>query len=137
MTVGYRHHHAVRYGEVDAQRVVYNAHYLAICDDAVEAWVAALPLEEVAPATWDFMLKRATIEWQGSAGLRDVITVDVAVERWGTTSFDLGFVGTVGERPLFTAVITYVGVRPGTAEPLAPPAAVRQALGEPGAPARA
>jgi acyl-CoA thioester hydrolase len=134
--VGYRHHHRVRYGEVDAQRVVYNAHYLAICDDAVEEWFASLPLEAVVPTTWDFMLKRATVEWQGSAGLRAVITVDVAVERWGTTSFDLGFVGTVGERAVFTAVITYVGVRPGTTEPLSPPEAVRRALGEPGAAAR-
>ena len=34
----YVHHIRVRYGEVDMQRVVFNSHYLAYCDDAVESW---------------------------------------------------------------------------------------------------
>jgi acyl-CoA thioester hydrolase len=122
--------HHVRYGEVDAQRVVYNAHYLAICDDAFEEWFASLPFSASALG-WDCMLKRATIEWTGSAGLRDDVTVDVGVTRWGTTSFDLGYVGRVGERPVFTAIITYVGVVAGTTETMPPPPEVRAALGEP------
>ena len=63
------------------------------------------------------MLKRATIE--------------VGVERWGTTSFDLGYAGRVGERRVFTATITYVGVVAGTTETMPPPDEVRAALGEP------
>jgi YbgC/YbaW family acyl-CoA thioester hydrolase len=122
--------HRVRYGEVDKQGVVYNAHYLAICDDAVEEWFASLPVS-AADSGWDFMLKKATIEWTGSAGLRDDITVDVGIERWGTTSFELGFIGRVGERPVLTAAITYVGVVAGTTETMPPPAEVRAALGEP------
>ena len=31
-------HVRVRYGEVDMQRVVFNAHYLAYCDDAADLW---------------------------------------------------------------------------------------------------
>ena len=122
--------HRVRYGEVDAQRVVYNAHYLAWCDDAVEEWFASLPFS-TSDLGWDFMLKRATIEWTGSAGLRDDATIEVGVERWGTTSFELGFTGRVGERPVFTAAITYVGVAPGTTTTMPAPAEVRDALGEP------
>ena len=38
----------------------------------------------------------------------------MAVTRWGNTSFDVGFVGRVGERPVFTGTITYVGVTWGT-----------------------
>jgi acyl-CoA thioester hydrolase len=122
--------HRVRYGEVDAQRVVYNAHYLAWCDDAVEEWFASLDFSN-ADLGWDFMVKRATIEWTGSAGLRDVATIEVGVERWGRTSFELGFTGRVGERAVFTAAITYVGVADGTTRPMPPPAEVRAALGEP------
>ena len=122
--------HRVRYGEVDLQRVVYNAHYLAWCDDAVEEWFASLPVA-AKDLGWDFMVKRATIEWTGSAGLRDDATIEVGVERWGRTSFQLGFTGRVGERAVFTAAITYVGVVDGTAEPMAPPPEVRAALGEP------
>jgi acyl-CoA thioester hydrolase len=122
--------HHVRYGEVDKQGVVYNAHYLAWCDDAVEEWFASLPVSAAALG-WDFMLKRATIEWTGSAGLRDDATIDVGIERWGTASFELGFTGRVGERPVFTAAITYVGVVAGTTQTMPPPAEVRAALGEP------
>ncbi|MBA2625272.1 MAG: acyl-CoA thioesterase [Acidimicrobiia bacterium] len=128
--MSYLHRHRVRYGEVDAQRVVYNAHYLAYCDDAVEAWFEALALDPSGEG-WDFMLKRATVEWAGSATLRDVLDITCAVERWGTTSFDVGFTGTVGERPVFTARITYVGVVDGTTTSAPPPPAVRAALGEP------
>ena len=122
--------HRVRYGEVDFQGVVYNAHYLAWCDDAVEEWFASLPFA-LADHGWDFMLKRATIEWSGSAGLRDEATIDVGVARWGNTSFELGFAGRVGERPVFTAAITYVGVVKGTTTTMPPPPEVRAALGEP------
>ena len=122
--------HHVRYGEVDSQGVVYNAHYLAWCDDAFEEWFASLPFS-AAELGWDCMLKRATIEWTGSAGLRDDATIEVGVERWGRTSFELGFTGRVGERPVFTAAITYVGVVDGTTEPMPAPSEVRAALGEP------
>ncbi len=121
--------HRVRYGEVDYQGVVYNAHYLAWCDDAVEEWFASLPFSAT-DLVWDFMLKKDTIEWTGSAGLRDSATIEVGVERWGTTSFELGFAGRVGERPVFTAAITYVGVGPGTTTTMPPPPEVRAALGE-------
>lgn len=130
MRPAFRWIHRVRYGEVDAQRVVYNAHYLAWCDDAVEEWFASQDFSN-AELGWDFMVKRATIEWTGSAGLRDEATIEVGVERWGRTSFELGFTGRVGERPVFTAAITYVGVVDGTTEPMPPPAVVRAALGEP------
>ena len=33
----FKHSIAVRFGEVDLQAVVFNAHYLAYCDDAVAA----------------------------------------------------------------------------------------------------
>jgi acyl-CoA thioester hydrolase len=133
VTAAYTHRHRVRYGEVDAQRVVYNAHYLAWCDDAVEAWFEHCRLDPSALG-WDFMLKGATIEWSGSSGLRDVADIAVGVERWGTTSFDVGFVGTVGERPVFRATITYVGVVDGTTETAPAPPEVRAALGEPSGP---
>ena len=139
---GFCHRVAVRYGEVDLQGVVFNAHYLAYCDDAVETWFRQIgfgsagpgseggPGAEVGRHGWDFMLKKVVVEWQGSAGLGDLMTIDVAVSRWGRTSFDVGFVGTVKLRPVFTATITYVGVAAGTKTPMEPPPSVREALGD-------
>ncbi|HLK42269.1 MAG TPA: thioesterase family protein [Thermoleophilia bacterium] len=125
--MSYTHRIRVRYGEVDMQQVVFNAHYLAYCDDAVESWFQSLGLR-VLEEGWDFMLKKATIEWDGTAGVHDVVDIDVGVSRWGTTSFDVGFRGRVGERPVFTATITYVGVVAGTRTTAPPPPLVRERL---------
>ena len=125
----YRHRVPIRYGEVDKQGVVFNAHYLAYCDDAVDSWLRTMDAD-FEQHGWDLMLKKAVLEWQGPAGVGEALDIDVGVVRWGNTSFDVGFVGRVGERAVFTGTITYVGVRWGTKEPLAAPPAVRSLLGE-------
>jgi acyl-CoA thioester hydrolase len=125
----YRHRIRIRYGEVDQQGVVFNAHYLAYCDDAVDTWLRTLDVH-FERYGWDLMLKRSVLEWQGPAGIGDVLDIDVGVARWGNTSFDVGFVGQVGERPVFTGTITYVGVAAGTTQPTPAPPEVRALLGE-------
>jgi acyl-CoA thioester hydrolase len=124
----YVHRIRVRYGEVDMQRVVFNAHYLAYCDDACEMWLQSLGLN-VFDHGWDFMLKKATIEWAGAATVHDVLDIAVEATRWGNTSFDVGFAGSVDGRPVFTTTITYVGVKAGTRETMPPPPEVRTLLG--------
>lgn len=115
----------VRYHECDMQHVVFNAHYLTFCDLAMTAWMAAhgLHISEI-----DWMLVKAVVEWQGPATYRDVLDVDLGASRWGTTSFDVAFRGTVVGRPVFTATITYVCVAPGTADKQPVPDRVRVAL---------
>jgi acyl-CoA thioester hydrolase len=127
--VPYVHHIRVRYGEVDMQRVVFNAHYLAYCDDAVECWLQARDVK-VLDHGWDFMLKKATVEWQGTAAVHEVLDIQVGVERWGSTSFDVGLVGRVGERPVFQCVITYVGVEAGTRKKAPAPTEIRARLSD-------
>ncbi len=122
----HRHDIRVRYGEVDVQGVVFNAHYLAYCDDASDTWFRSLAWDPTTQG-WDVVLKRAVLEWQGPAGLGDIVSIDVEVIRWGTTSFDVGFTGTVADRPVFTATITYVGVAHGTHQPAAVPEPFRAA----------
>lgn len=127
----YTHSIRVRYGEVDMQQVVFNANYLAYVDDAVENWFGACAVNP-GDSGWDVMLKKAVIEWSGPATVGEVIDIAVGVRRWGTTSLDVGFVGRVGERPVFDCTITYVGVKPGTTETMPPPPEVREKLGEAG-----
>ena len=114
------------------QRVVFNSHYLAYCDDASESFVRARGIRDEGDAevaAFDFMVKKAVVEWQGSATVADELDIAVSVSRWGNSSFDLAFAGAVEERPVFTATITYVGVLPGTTETAPPPAAAREAMG--------
>lgn len=114
------HRVRVRYGEVDMQRVVFNAHYLAYCDDAADLWLRATgaALEDGA---WDVMVKRAEIVWSGAARVHDEIAIAVTVSRWGNTSFDLAFDGAIAQARIFTATLTYVAVRTGTNEPVRVP----------------
>jgi acyl-CoA thioester hydrolase len=123
----YVHSIRIRYGEVDMQRVVFNAHYMAYCDDAVECWLAAKGVS-VFEVGWDFMLKKAVLEWQGSATVHEQLDISVEVARWGNTSFDVLFTGSVGDRAVFTNTITYVGVTLGTQDTAPPPDEVKRAL---------
>lgn len=118
----------IRYHEVDLQNVVFNAHYLTFCDVASARW-----MEEAIGWTGtgddvDWMLVKAVVEWQGSATYGDVLDVDCGIGRWGRTSFDIAYRGTVGDRPVFGATITYVTVQPGSKTPVPVPERMRTAL---------
>jgi acyl-CoA thioester hydrolase len=127
MPTPFRHELRVRYGEVDMQGHVFNAHYLAFVDDAVDCWLRSALGDDYLDG-FDMVLKKAELTWHGGASFGDVLAVDVAARRWGTTSFDIGFEGSVGEQPVFTAVVTYISVAPGTTAPAPVPEAVRSAL---------
>jgi acyl-CoA thioester hydrolase len=124
----YRHELRVRYGEVDMQRHVFNAHYLAYIDDAFDQWLRGT-LGPTYDTVLDIVVKRAELTWDGGASFGDTLAIDVSVRRWGTTSFDVGFEGSVGERPIFDATLTYIAVEPGSTTPTPVPDEVRAALG--------
>ena len=128
----YTHHIRVRYGECDMQRVVFNAHYLAYCDDAADYWFRMLGVELEA-GKWDVMVKKASITWDGAARVHDDLAIGVYVSRWGNTSFDVRFDGTVEGAAVFTADITYVAVATGSTDTVPVPEAFRAAASD-GAP---
>ena len=122
-TMTYRFRSRVRYGECDMQGVVFNAHYLAYCDDAIAQWFkAALPPDAMyvgdnGDATFDFMVKKAVVRGRGGSTFGDVIDLDCTVERWGSTSFDVVVRGSVNGGERVEIVLTYVSVSPGTHRP--------------------
>jgi acyl-CoA thioester hydrolase len=116
----------IRYHECDMQQVVFNANYLMYCDLAMTSWMAA---HGVGISQIDWMLVKVGIEWQSSATFGDVLDVDLGVARWGTKSFDTAFRGTVADRAVFSATITYVCVAPGTTDTMRIPDDVRSRLG--------
>jgi acyl-CoA thioester hydrolase len=129
--VTYRHLVRIRYGECDMQKVVFNANYLAYIDDATDTWFREA-LGGFESTGFDFMVKKVTVEWQSAARFGDVLELEAAVTRWGTTSFDVGVVGRVAQRPVLEATLVYVSTLPGSLTPRAVPSEVRAALGEPG-----
>ena len=133
---GYLHHLRVRYGECDMQGVVFNAHYLAYCDDAVDCWFRAvvpggLYSAEHPDAGFDFMVKTTSIVWSAPLVFGDCADLACEVSRWGTTSFDITITGAVGGEDRFVVTATYVSVDAGSRRPSPVPADVRTALSQP------
>jgi acyl-CoA thioester hydrolase len=129
--VTYRHPVRIRYGECDMQKVVFNANYLAYIDDATDTWFREA-LGGFESTGFDFMVKKVTVEWQSAARFGEVLELEVGIARWGTTSFDIGVVGRVGERAVLAATLVYVSTVPGSPTPRPVPPDVRAALGGPG-----
>ena len=131
----YEHRIRIRYGEVDMQQVVFNAHYLAYCDVAISGWFESALGWSGPDDPVDWMLVKATVEWQGSATYGDELVVRCGVSRWGRTSFQIRVEGSVRDAPVFTADIVNVCVVPGTKDTQVVPDRLRAALGS--APAHA
>jgi len=116
----------VRWAEVDMQKIVFNGHYLTYIDTAVaEYWrEIGLPYPEgyVDRYGSDLYLRKATVEYLGSARYDDQLEVRSRVSRLGRSSMTFLFeIHREGESaPLVTAELVYVNADPAsmTAAPL-------------------
>lgn len=80
----------VRYGECDAQKVVFNARYADYVDLAAAEFLRTLGYEkEIQTGELDYQLVKQTTEWRASARYDQVLEISVSTLRLGTTSFTL------------------------------------------------
>ncbi len=126
----------VRYGECDAQKVVFNARYGDYVDLATVEYLRALGLAAALLAgEFDYQVVKQTTEWKSPARFDDVLEARVSTAALGNTSFTLRVEFRVAGGDTLVAVVetVYVNVKPHalTKAPLSPP--VRAAL-ERGAP---
>ena len=83
------HRLRVRWAEVDMQKIVFNAHYLMYLDTAMgDYWRALhLPYEAaMARLDGDLYVKKASLEYHGSARYDDVLDIGLKCQRIGNTS---------------------------------------------------
>lgn len=118
----------IRYGECDQQGIVFNAHYMAFMDDAVDCWLRELDPDFESGQGWEITVKRSEIVWAGPARSGEILTLDLSVARWGTTSFDVSAIGHVGERAVIDSTTTYVVVDHADFSPIPVPDALRHHL---------
>ena len=118
----------IRFSDCDAQGIVFNANYLRFCDNAVEEWFDSIP-ELADEGIWDFVVKRAEVEWSSSGRPGDKLDLALWVSRWGTTSFSTSFEGTIAGRPVFTTTLVYVTIDRETGRPVPVPDTFTTALG--------
>ena len=109
------HRLRVRWAEVDMQKIVFNAHYLMYFDTAItDYWRAlALPYEEaMIQLGGELYVKKASVQYHGSARFDDWLAVALKCERIGNSS--MVFAGAIfrGEELLITCELVYVFADP-------------------------
>lgn len=115
MQIPFRYYLRVRYGECDAQKVVFNARYGEYIDLATTEFLRALGYgEELFTGELDFQLVKQTTEWKAPARFDQVLEISVAAKHLGNTSFTLGVQFRVAgdDRVIATAETVYVLVTP-------------------------
>jgi YbgC/YbaW family acyl-CoA thioester hydrolase len=113
----FSHKLRVRWAEVDMQKIVFNAHYLMYCDTAItEYWrTLAFPYDDAMEQLGgELFVKKASLEYQGSARCDDLLDVALKCYRIGNSS--MGFHAAIfrGDELLVTAEIVYVFADPVT-----------------------
>lgn len=110
--------------------MVFNPNYMVYMDDAGENWVSSLaPSGNFLDLGRDWVVVRSTIEWQAPAHHGETLSINVAIVRYGSTSFDIGYIGKVGARAVFKARSTCVSVKVGMAEKFVTPDHIKALLG--------
>lgn len=125
------HRLRVRWAEVDAQKIVFNANYVMYFDTALgEYWRAlALPYEATMHQLGgDVVVRKSTFEYSGSARYDDLLEVGMRCSRVGTSS--IVFAGSIflGDQELVTCEIVYVYIDEASRKPQAVPAELREAF---------
>jgi acyl-CoA thioester hydrolase len=132
------HRLRVRWAEVDMQGIVFNGHYLTYIDTAVaEYWrEIGLPYPHGYVERYgnDMYLRKAEVDYLGSARYDDALDVLCRAAKLGRTSMTFAFeihrAGTgPSEKPLITAELVYVNADPKTMAPAPLPAALRELIG--------
>lgn len=122
------HRLRVRWAEVDVQKIVFNAHYLAYADCAMtEYWRAlAMPYEAGMQALGgELYLKKASVEYHASARFDDLLDLGLRCVRVGNSSlaFECGVFA--GERLLAAMELVYVFAEPANQSKRAVPPQLR------------
>ena len=132
----FRYYLRVRYGECDAQKVVFNARYADYVDLATSEFLRALGYgEQLFSGELDFQLVKQTMEWKAPARFDQVLEVSVYAKGLGNTSFTLSadFRIAGDERVIVTAETIYVLVKQHTLTKTPIPPDLRSALEQGGA----
>lgn len=100
----FRYYLRTRYGECDAQKVVFNSRYGEYVDLAVTEYFRALGYgQELANGELDYQLVRQTTEWAAPIRFDEVAEVSVSLVKLGNTSFSLACEFRVAGTPRVTA----------------------------------
>ena len=107
----------VRWAEVDMQKIVFNGHYLMYFDTAVGGYWRALAVpynETMAYLGGDLFVRKATVEYEGSARYDELLDIGVRCGRIGNSSLIFHCAVFRHDRVLVSGELVYVFADPAT-----------------------
>jgi YbgC/YbaW family acyl-CoA thioester hydrolase len=121
----------VRWVEVDLQKVVFNGHYLTYFDIAMAGyWRAnAMPYAQTMEHfDGDLFVRKASVEYLGSARYDDLLDIGIRCTRIGTSSVLFSGAAFLQDRLIATCELVYVFTTAQAPTPQPVPPALRTAL---------
>ncbi|MDQ6680981.1 MAG: YbgC/FadM family acyl-CoA thioesterase [Pseudomonadota bacterium] len=121
----------VRWAEIDAQKIVFNGHYLMYFDTAIAGYWRALAMPYAQTMDYlngDLFMRRATVEYEGSARYDDVLDVGIRSGRIGTSSILFNGAAFRQDRLLVSCELVYVFADPETQTSKPVPQQLREVL---------
>ena len=121
----------VRWAEIDAQKIVFNGHYLMYFDTAVAGYWRALALpyaQTLEPLGGDLYVRKATVEYLASAVYDDVLHIGVRCARIGNSSVLFSGAAFRQDQLLVSCELVYVFADPRSQTSKPVPQALRDVL---------
>ena len=121
----------VRWAEVDAQGIVFNGHYLTYVDTAVSGYWRALALpyaDTMKHLGGDLFVRRAALDYLGSARYDDRLDVGIRCREFGNSSMKVDGAVFRGDQLLVQADMVYVFADPVGQSPQRLPDALRDVI---------
>ncbi|MDQ6639355.1 MAG: YbgC/FadM family acyl-CoA thioesterase [Pseudomonadota bacterium] len=118
----------VRWAEIDAQQIVFNGHYLTYFDTAIAGYWRALAMPYAATMRslgGDMFVRKATLEYLGSAQYDDVLEIGLRCARIGNSSIAFLAGAFRHDLLLVSGELIYVFADPEAKVPLPVPAELR------------
>jgi YbgC/YbaW family acyl-CoA thioester hydrolase len=121
----------VRWAEIDAQKIVFNGHYLMYFDTAVAGYWRALAMpyaQTLAQLGGDLFVRKASVEYAGSARYDDLLDIGVRCDRVGNSSILFSGAAFRHDESLVSCELVYVFADPQTQTSKPVPDALRAIL---------
>jgi len=121
----------VRWAEIDAQKIVFNGHYLMYFDTAVAGYWRALAMpyaQTMEQLGGDLFVRKATVEYEGSARYDDVLDIGMRCARIGTSSILFSGAAFRQDQLLVSCELVYVFADPHAQKSKPVPGALRDVL---------
>jgi YbgC/YbaW family acyl-CoA thioester hydrolase len=121
----------VRWAEIDAQQIVFNAHYLMYFDTAIAGYWRSLAMpyaQTMAQLGGDLFVRKATVEYEASARYDDVLDIGMRCARVGNSSILFSGAAFRQDQLLVSCELVYVFADPHSQTSKLVPDSLRAAL---------